>query len=165
MRDLLFLGGLLAVGLLLIPFGDVPNTAYPEARAIADRLDNAYGLVWGGDVSIETAAVTENLIVYAFPVGDRTISVLTHAQPTAAGTCYGLRLGGGFGTEAVRFLPHDGCVPQGHYAFEAVGSWEDVLGTERMTTVWFVPALIFLFGIGIALTTSIVLKLLPRGTR
>lgn len=164
-RDLVLLGGVLVVGLLLIPFGDVPNADYPEARALADRLDAAYRSVWDGDSSIETAAGAEGLLVYEFPAGDRTISVITHAQPTAAGICYGLRLGGGFGSQAVRFLPTDGCVPQSRWEFDAVGGWADVLGTERRTSVWFVPALIVLFGLGVALVTDIILKLLPRSVR
>ena len=147
---------------LLVPFSDVPNVDYPEARAQADRLDAAYRAVWGDDVSIKAAASAEGLLVYEFPAGERTISVLTHAQPTAAGTCYGLRLGGGFGSEAVRFLPTDGCVPQSRWAFDAVGGWDDVLGTERVTSVWFVPALTLLIGISVVLTTDIIIKLLPR---
>jgi hypothetical protein len=161
-RDLVLFGAVLVAALLLIPFGDVPNADYPEARVQADRLEAAYRSVWGGDVSIETAARAENLLVYEFPAAERTISVITHAEPTAAGTCYGLRLGGGFAAEAVRFLPTDGCVPQSRWAFEAVGGWDDVLGTERVTSVWFVPALIVLVGLGIALTTDIIIKLLPR---
>ena len=79
--------------------------------------------------------------------------------------CYGLRLGGGFGSEAVRFLPSDGCVPQGPWAFDGAGGWEDVLGTERVTSVWFVPALIVLVGIGVAFSTNMIRKLLPRHVR
>lgn len=164
-RDLVLLGGVLAAALLLVPFSDVPNADYPEARTEADRLDSAYQSVWTGEASIEAAADDAGLLVYEFPAGDQTVSVLTHAQPTAAGMCYGLRLGGVFGSGAVSFLPSDGCVPQGRWAFEAAGGWEDVLGTERETAVWFVPVLIVLVGIGVALITDITLKLLPRHGR
>jgi hypothetical protein len=164
-RDLILLCGVVAVGLLLIPFGDVPNLGYPEARAQADRLSAAYQSVSSGETSIADAAEDAGLVLYEFQAGDRTVSVLTHAQPTAAGMCYALRLGGGFGTEAVRFLPTDGCVPQSRSAFNAVGGWGEVLGTERVTSVWFVPALIVLVGIGIALTTDIILKVLPKHGR
>ena len=164
-RDLVLLGGVLVAALLLVPFGNPPNADYPEARTQADRLDSAYRSVWTGEASIEAAADDTGLLVYEFPVGDQTVSVLTHAQPTAAGMCYGLRLGGVFGSQAVRFLPSDGCVPQGRWAFQAAGGWEDVLGTERETAVWFVPVLIVLVGLGIALTTDITLKLLPRHGR
>jgi hypothetical protein len=164
-RDLVLLCGVLVAALLLVPFSDVPNADYPEARTQADRLDSAYRSVWSGEVSIEAAADDVDLLVYEFPAGDQTVSVLTHAQPTAAGMCYGLRLGGVFGSEAVRFLPSDGCVPKSRWAFEATGGWEDVLGTERETAVWFVPVLIVLVGLGIALTTDITLKLLPRHGR
>jgi len=150
------------VMLLLVPFADVATAEYPEARALADRLNAAYQSVWQGDASLEAAAIADGLRVYEFPVEDRTISVLTHPQPTADGTCYGLRTGGGLATDAVRFAPTDGCVPLGRSAFESVGAWGDVLPSERMTTVWFVPALLVLIGCVLALTTNIVVKLLSK---
>ena len=164
-RDLVLLCGVVVVALLLVPFGDVPNNNYPEARAQADRLSAAYRSVGTGDTALEDAAEGAGLLTYEFPTEDRTVVVLTHAQPTEAGLCYGLRLGGGFGSEAVRFRSTDGCVPQSRWAFDEIGSWEDVIGTERLTSVWFVPAMIVLVGIGVALTTDIVLKLLPRQNR
>ena len=159
-RDLVLTGIVVAVMLLLTPFSDVATPDYPEARAQADRLNSAYRSISNGEASIEAVASTEGLLVYEFPAGERTVSVLTHAQPTAAGTCYGLRLGGGFATLAVEFAPTDGCVPQGRSAFRVAGLWEDVLPSERMTTVWFVPALIVLGSCAIVLSTDIVLKLL-----
>lgn len=159
-RDLVLTGILVAVMVLLVPFSDVATPDYPEARAQADRLSSAYRSISSGEASIEAAASAEGLLVYEFPVGERTVSVLTHAQPTAAGTCYGLRVGGGLATLAVEFAPTDGCVPQGRSAFRVAGLWEDVLPNERMTTVWFVPALIVLGSCVIVLATDIVLKLL-----
>jgi hypothetical protein len=161
-RDLVLIGGIIGVMLLLVPFADVATAEYPEARALADRLNAAYQSVWQGDASLEAAAIADGLRVYEFPVEDRTISVLTHPQPTADGTCYGLRTGGGLATDAVRFAPTDGCVPLGRSAFESVGAWGDVLPSERMTTVWFVPALLILLGCVLALTTNIVVKLLSK---
>ena len=164
-RDLVLLAAVTVVALLLIPFGDVPNDDYPEARAQADRLSAAYRSVGIDETSIADAAQDAGLVVFEFPADDRTVSVLTHAQPTAAGTCYGLRVGGRFGSEAVRFRPDDGCVPLSRWAFDAVGGWDDVLGTERRTAVWFVPALIILVGAGVALVTDIILRLLPKPVR
>jgi hypothetical protein len=164
-RDLVLLCGVVVVALLLVPFGDVPNADYPEALAKADRLSAAYRSVGTGDTTLEDAAEGAGLLLYEFPTEDRTVVVLTHAQPTEAGLCYGLRLGGGFGSEAVRFRSTDACVPQSRWAFDAIGSWEDVIGTERLTSVWFVPAMIVLVGIGVAITTDIILKLLPRQNR
>jgi hypothetical protein len=161
-RDLVLIGGVIVVMLLLVPFADVATAEYPEAQALADRLNAAYQSVWRGDASLEAAAIADGLVVYEFPVEGRTISVLTHSQPTADGTCYGLRTGGGFATVAVRFAPTDGCVPLGRSAFESVGGWGDVLPSERMTTVWFIPALIVLTGCALALMTNIVVKLLSR---
>lgn len=164
-RDLVLLGGVVLVALVLVPFGDMPNTNYPEARAQADRLSAAFRSVATDESAIADAAEEAGLLVYEFPAGDRTVMVLTHAQPTAAGTCYGLRFGGGLGSEAVRFSSTDGCAPESRWAFDAAGGWEDVLGTERTTAVWFVPAMIVLVGIGVALTTDIILKVLPRQNR
>ena len=162
-RDLVLLCGVVVVGLLLVPFGDVPNTDYPEASAQADRLSAAHRSIGSGDTSIAEAAEDAGLLVHEIPFGGRTISVLTHDQPTAAGMCYGLRLGGGLVSEAVRFPPTDaGCVPENRSAFVATGGWRNVLGTERLTSWWFVPALIVLAGVGVALTTDIILKVLPR---
>ena len=70
--------------------------------------------------------------------------------------------GGGLATVAPRFHPPDGYVPQGWSAFEEVGTWSDVLPSERMTAVWFVPAIVVLAGCGMTLTANIILKLLRR---
>jgi hypothetical protein len=161
-RELVLVGGIIAVVVLLSPFADIATPDYPAARTQADLLDTAYRSVWSGEASPEAAASATGLVVYGFPVDGRIVSVLTHAQPTADGSCYGLRTGGGFATEAVRFAPTDGCVPQGRSAFEAVGSWEEVLPSERMTAVWFIPALVVLIGSALALMTTIVMKLLLK---
>ena len=161
-RDLVLLGGVVAALLLLGPFADVPNPDYPEASAIAERLNAAYRSVWSGGVSIEAAASAEDLVVYQYPAGEGTVSVLTHAQPTAAGTCYGMRMGDGLATLVVEFAPTDGCVPQGRSAFRMTGLWGEMLPSERMTTVWFIPALVVLVGCVLALMTSIVVELLRR---
>lgn len=161
-RELVLLGVIVVIVVLLSPYADMATPDYPEARVQADRLDTAYRSVWLDDASPEAAAIANDLHLYEFPVDGRTVSVLTHAQSTSDGTCYGLRLGGGFATVAVRFAPTDGCVPQGRRAFEETGSWEDVLPSERMTAVWFVPALVVLIGSALALITTVVLKLLPR---
>ncbi len=112
-RDLVLIGGIIVVMLLLVPSAEVATADDPEAQALADRLNAAYQSVWRGDASLEAAAIANGLVVYEFPVEGRTISVVTHSQPTADGTCYGLRTGGGVATVAVRFAPTDGCVPLG----------------------------------------------------
>jgi hypothetical protein len=146
----------------LVPFGDVPNPGYEEARAIADRLDAAYALVWQDGVALEEAAAANGMRVYEFSLSGRTVSVLVVPEPSSLGKCYGLRLGGGLDVAAVRFAPTDGCVPLGSAAFEESGTWGDVLGTERVTSVWFVPVVVLIVGIVLSLATNIVLKLLPR---
>jgi len=115
------IGGVAVAMLLAVPFADVPNPDYPEASAIAEHLNAACRSVWSGGVSIEVAASAEYLIVCQYPA-EGTVSVLTHAQPTAAGTCYGM----------------------------------------RMTTVWFIPALVVLIGCVVALATNTVVELLRR---
>ena len=159
-RDLVLLGAVITVVLLLAPFADVPTPDYPEARAQADTLDAAYRSIWRNDRSVEAAASAYGLNACEFPVGQRAVWVMTHPQPTAGGTCYGLRTGGGMATVAVKFVPIDGCEPQQGTVFEGAGLWEDVLPSQRMTTVWFVPAVVILASCAIALSTGIILKLL-----
>ena len=164
-RDLVLLGGVIVLAVLLTPFADVPTPDYPEARAQADSLNAAYRSVWSGDASIETAAAAHGLDVYELPVGQRVVWMMTHPQPTAGGTCYGLRTGGGMATVAVKFVPIAGCEPQQRTVFEGIGPWEDVLPSERMTTVWFVPALFVLASCALVISTGIFLKLLLQSDR
>ncbi len=161
-RDLVLIALTLLVAVALTPFGDVPNPGYAEAREIADRLDAAYALVWQDGVPLEDAAIASGMRVYEFSLSGRTVSVLVDPEPSSLGKCYGLRLGGGLDVAAVRFAPTDGCVPLGPSAFEVAGTWGDVLGTERVTSVWFVPAVVLIIGLLLSLATNIVLKLLPR---
>jgi hypothetical protein len=118
--------------------------------------------VWLGGASLEAAAVAEGFSVHEYPFGERTVSVMVHPESTAASTCYGLRIGEGLSTLAVRFTATDGCAPQAVSAFQAQGTWSDVLPSQRMTTLWFVPALVALITGALVLTTTIVLKLLSR---
>ena len=164
-RELVLLGFVIAMTLLLAPFADVPTPDYPEAQAQADVLNAAYRSVWSGDATVEAAAVAHGLSVHELPAGERATSVLTYPQPAAGGTCYGLRTGGGLATVAVKFAQTDGCVPSQRTAFQEVGLWEDVLPSERMTTVWFVPALVILASSAIVLSTGIILKLLLQTDR
>lgn len=122
-RDLVLIVGTLFVVVALLPFGDVPNPGYPEARAIADRLDAAYALVWQDEVALEEAAIANGMRVYDFSLSGRSVSVLVVPQPSSLGKCCGLRLGGGLYVAAVRFAPTDGWVPLGSAAFEESGTW------------------------------------------
>lgn len=162
LRQAVLLALVVGVALVLMPFADFANTEYPEATVLRQRLSAAYESAWSGDASIEQAAAAYDLRVVEFPRGDRPVSVLFHPEPTDAGTCYGLRIGGGIATVLVRFAATDGCVPQGHSSFESAGSPSDVLPPERITRVWFVPAMIALLGTALAISTEIVLKLLSR---
>ena len=164
-RELVLLGGVIAVVVLLAPFADVPTPDYPEARARADSLNAAYQSVWRGEASVEAAARAHGLTFHELPVGERTVWMLTHPQPTAGGTCYGLRTGGGLATVAVKFVPIDGCQPQQQTVLVGAGLWEDVLPSERMTTVWFVPALFILASCAVVISTGIIFKLLLRTDR
>jgi hypothetical protein len=100
--------------------------------------------------------------VYDFQVDGRTVSVMTQPEPTADGTCYGLQTGGGLSNLAVTFAANEGCEPQGLWAFESTGSWEDVLPAERMTPWWFMPVMTVLAAGVLWFATSIVLKLINR---
>jgi hypothetical protein len=161
-RDLVLIGGIVAAVILLAPFGDVANPDFAEAGSQVERLDAAYQAVWSGDASIEAAAAAEGLRVHDYPLGERTVSIMVHPEPTAAGTCYGLRMGGGLSTGAVRFAATDDCTPQALASFEAIGTWSEILPNQRVTTVWFVPALVALIAGAVILATNIVLKLLFR---
>ncbi len=161
-RDLVLIGGIIAVAALLAPFADTPTPGYPEAQAAADGLNAAHRSVMLGDASLEAAAAVNDLSVYEFEFKGREVSVLAQPQPTADGTCYGIRMGGGIATVAVEFAPTDACVPQGPSTFEAIGSWEDLLPSERMTPWWYVPAMILFVGSALVLATGVVLKLISR---
>ena len=143
-------------------FGDIANRDFPEAQARAASLQAAFELVWRGDASLGSAAIAKDLRAYEYPLGERTISVMVHPEPTAAGTCYGVRTGGGLDTVSVRFTATDDCVSEGRSSFEAVGTWSAVLPSQRVTSEWFVPALVTLIACALALTTNIVLKLQLR---
>jgi hypothetical protein len=166
-RDGLLLGVLLIASAVLIPFADVANPTYAEGRAIADRLDAAYASVWRFGNAVPDAATSANLHLEAYPMTDgRTVWVLTVPTPSeSSGFCYGLRFGGGGPTNAVRFRATNGCVPLGRSAFETTGTWTDVLGTERVTSPWFVPALVVLVGALIAVTTDAVVTLITSRGR
>jgi hypothetical protein len=166
-RDGLLLGVLLIASAVLIPFADVANPTYAEGRAIADRLDAAYASVWRFGNAVPDAATSANLHLEAYPMTDgRTVWVLTVPTPSeSSGFCYGLRFGGGRPTDAVRFRATNGCVPLGRSAFETTGTWTDVLGTERVTSPWFVPALVILVGALIAVTTDAAVTLITSRGR
>lgn len=161
-RELVLIGITIVVALLLWPYREVATADYPEAQALADRLQATYEPLWRGDISPDDFSVPDGLRLFEFPIEERTVSVLTHPQPTAEETCYGLRTGGGLITTAVRFAPTEGCVPQGPWAFESTGTWSKVLPNARETPLWFLPTVgILAFG---ALTgaSSIAMKRMFR---
>jgi hypothetical protein len=120
-RQLVLIAAILAAIVLVGPFADVPNPEYPEASALADRLTTAYRADRGGEATVEAASAGD-LAVFEYPAGDRTISVLTHTEPTAAGACYGLRFGGGETTIAIKFTSSSSCVPfDEHSTIQAAG--------------------------------------------
>lgn len=162
MRDLVLICGLVAIVVLIMPFGDVANPEFAEADAHATSLQAAFQSVWRGDASPEAAAIAGDLRAYEYPLGERTVLVMVHPEPTAAGTCYGLRTGGGLGTVAVRYTATYDCVSAPRTVFEAEGTWSDVLPSRRVTSLWFVPALVVLVGCVVVLATKLVLKLLLK---
>lgn len=161
-KELVIISGLIVVAVLLSFQADTPRPEYPEAQAAADRLNAVSGSVSRGDASLKAAAAAHDLRVYDFQFDGRTVSVVTQSEPTADGTCYGIRMGGGLSTLALKFAATDGCEPLGLWTFESTGRWEDVLPAERTTPWWFVPAMIALAGGVLWFATSIVLKLINR---
>lgn len=161
-KELVLIGIATVALLLLWPSAQVATADYPEARALADRLEAALQPVWRGATSLEDVAVSNDLRLYQFTVDGQTTSVLTHPQPTAFGTCYGMRTGGGLVTAAVRFAPTDGCVPQGRTAFLETGAWSEVLPRREVTPPWFIPAVGILGGIALAAASSLTMKLIVK---
>lgn len=161
-RDLVLIGAVVVLTVLIVPFADVENPDFAEAQAHAAGLQASFERVWRGDASLESAAAAEGLRVYEYRLGERTVSVAVHPEPTAAGICYGMRTGGGLVTSAVRFVATYDCVSPPRSSFQVVGTWGEVLPSERVTPGWFVPGLITLIACVVVLTTRNILKLLLR---
>ena len=150
------------VALALVPFADVANSDYPEAKDIADRITVAWqAIIRDGAVPAEAAAAAD-LRVFIYP-GERPRTVLTHPHPTEKGICYALRFGPGILTMAGSLLdPGEGCTPQPPGRFDRRGAWSDVLPSERVTMWWFVP-LMALAGAGmLSAGTDVVIKLITK---
>lgn len=172
LKQRLILDGVLAavvvaITALVVPFADIANPTYAEGRSIANRLDTAYAGVWRDGSAATLVATDAGLHLEQYSTDGGTVSVMTVPEPSdTSGFCYGLRFGGGGPTDAVRFRATEGCVPLGRSAFETVGTWSDVLGTERVTSAWFVPALVVLVGALIAvLTDASIVVVTERGRR
>lgn len=156
-RDLVMLGCVVVAFLVIRPFADVKNPDYPEAQTLADQMSSVYRSFLTDETSVTAAAASVGLTLYEQPVDGRSTSIVTHQLPTEAGTCYGLRFGGGLATVAMEFAPTDGCIPTGPAVTARTGLWSDVLPSERLTTAWFIPMVVLLSGCALVLTTDIVL--------
>lgn len=162
-RDFVIFAFALLVGAAIQPFADLPNPEYPEAREIADRLDSAWRSVANDGVDPAEAAETAELNVYFYEVNERVRTVFTHPEPTEAGHCYTVRRGPWIGTEAgILEAPVLRCTPQPPGLVSETGSWEEVLPSQRITTVWYVPVMVLLSGIALYAATDIPLALLTR---
>ncbi len=138
-----------AVALVVIPSADVPNSDYPEARAVADRLDSAWRSIGDGADAGETATAA-GLVVATFEVAGRSVIVLSDSRPTTTGVCYAFRFGQGVLSEAgVVTGSSSGCSPDSLETFDRGGSWSDVLPSERITRPWFVPVMVLLVALGL----------------
>lgn len=161
--DLVVLVAAVALGLAVAGSADIPNPAYPEPREIADRIHDAWLRVVVDDVGADEAAEQARLRAYTYDTPDRTITVITHPEPTAAGTCYAVRFGPGIG-ERVGVLdePTDGCTPRPPGVLARSGTWHDVLPSERITPVWFIPLVVLLSAVGVAALVDGAVQLLER---
>ncbi len=156
-RDVVILGCVVVAFLVIRPFADVKNPDYPEAQALADQMTSLYRSFLNDETSVTATAASMGLIVFEQPVDGISTSIVTHQRPTEAGTCYGLRFGGGLATVAMEFAPTEGCIPTGPAVTARTGLWSDVLPSERLTTAWFIPMVVLLCGCALVLTTDIVL--------
>jgi hypothetical protein len=146
----------------LVPFADAPNPEFPEARDAAIRIDAAWQSISGGGDAEEIAAAAD-LRIHAFVVGGRPRTIITHLQPTAAGTCYALRFGPGVVTAAGVIVDStDGCTPVPPGTLERVGAWSDVLPSQGITPRWYVPVVALLVAVGLFAVTDAIFMLLTK---
>lgn len=161
-RDLAMLVLAVAIGLAVSPFADVANVDYPEARAVADRLDSAWRSILDGSDAEQTATEAD-LRVYTYEVDGRSLVVLAPLEPTSTGLCYAIRFGSGILTVGgVLEEPGEGCTPQPSGVFESRGSWSAVLPSERITEPWFIPLAVLLSAVGLSAMTDISIFLLSK---
>jgi hypothetical protein len=151
-------------GIVLAPFGDVPNAEHPEARDVADRIDAAWRSVTDGSTSPEEAATAAGLRVRHFEVGGRPRTIITTAEPTAAGTCYAIRFGEGVVTQVgtVAVDPDSGCEPHATGILLTRGSWSSVLPSERVTPRWFVPLVTFVLLVALVAAIDVTIVLISK---
>lgn len=164
-RRLLVAAVLVALSVAVLAlFRDVANPDYPEAAAVADHIHDAWWEdILGEGVTPEEAAATADLQVFTYGTQERPVYVLTHQQPTSDGVCYALRFGDGILTEAGTLLdPGPGCTPQSQGQFDSRGAWSAVLPSERITPLWFVPAMGLLIGGVLFVLTGITIGLITE---
>lgn len=161
-RDLAIVVLAVAIALVIQPFADVANVDYPEARAVADRLDSAWrSIIAGGDA--EGTAKGSGLVLHTSDVDGRSLMILTDTEPTSTGICYVIRFGPGVLSEAgVLKESGSGCTPGSSDLFERRGSWSEVLPSERITQPWFIPLMVLLFGAGLYALVDIPIVLVAR---
>ncbi len=163
MRDVVVLVLAGSIGLAIGAFADVANPDYPEARSIADRIDSTWRSIVTEGADPQEAAAAAGLRVHTFEVSGRERTILTHATPTVAGSCYTFRFGPGILSQAgILEEPSSGCTPLPPGTLEPSGSWSEVLPSERITPPWFVPAVVVLFVAALYAATDIPLALLIR---
>lgn len=161
-RDVLIMIALGLLALALVPFADVANPDYPEARDISDRITVAWEAIIHSGAVPEEAAAAAGLRVFTYEE-DQPRTVLTHPEPTSTGICYALRFGPGILTMAGTLLePAAGCTPQAPGRFNRSGAWSDVLPSERLTMWWFLPLMILIGGSVLYAGTDIVIKLIAK---
>ncbi|MEA1903912.1 MAG: hypothetical protein U9N56_10330 [Actinomycetota bacterium] len=153
----------MSLSFAIAPFADVANADYPEARDIADRIHAAWRSIDSGGADPEEAAAAAGLRVHTFEVDGQPSMILTHSEPTSAGSCYALRFGPKILSEVgILAEPTSGCAPQAPGIFERGGSWSEVLPSERITPPWFVPLVVLLFTAGVFAVTDIPIALLTK---
>jgi hypothetical protein len=162
LRDALIIIVLGFSAVALVPFADVANPDYPEARDIADRITAVWQAITRDGAVPEEAATAAHLRVFTYE-DDRPRTVLTHPEPTSKGICYALRFGPGILTMAGTLLqPDAGCTPQAPGRLDRSGAWSDVLPSERLTMWWFLPLMILAGGGVLYAGTDTVIMLVTK---
>lgn len=161
-RDLAIVVLTATIAVAIQPFADVANVDYPEARAVADRIDSAWRSISGGADAEETVT-RAGLRLHIFDVDGRSLMVLTDVERTSTGFCYAIRFGPGILSEAgVLEDPDSACTPESLGVFVRGGSWSEILPSERITPPWFIPLMVLLFAAGLYALVDISIVLVTR---
>jgi hypothetical protein len=159
-RDVVIIGAVVVFGWALSLYAEQPNPDF----ALVLGLEEVFKTTLDGVAAEEAVAGNPQARLYSVERNGEPMHFLTHEQPVARGTCYGLRWQeGDLEPAAGRFFSDGSCVPRVSGTF-ATGF--PALPSESATAWWFTPALMVLIAIGLfALVRIAVVALRPSRLR